>query len=661
MPPSGTSNQNPEPTLLQGGKAIAVLATVAVLAVLYFARDVLIPITLALFLSLLLAPFVHRLRRVGFGHTSSVLVVVLVLICALAAVATVIASQLAGIASSLPQYDKTIQYKLQGLEELTRGRINVFSAEAKRTMGHFLEPQPASLAGSGASEVGSGAAGNAPLMGPQPVAVQVQTPAPNPWDKIQTIALAVWTPLESTGIVLVILIFVLFEHEALRDRLIKIVGSADLRATTNALNDAGIRLSRFFVSQFMVNLGVGMLIGIGLAACGIPHALLWAVLTVVLRFVPFVGVWIAAIFATILAAAFAPGWTLPLLTMGIFGVVEIVVSQLVEPQLYGHTTGLSPLTVVVAAIFWSWLWGPVGLVVSTPITLCLLIAGRHTRALQLLDVILGDTPALTMPQRLYQRALSDDSDEIIVSARDYLRRNSFAAYCDLVLVPALQLARIDFDAGLISEEQGSNVRKAVLNLIIALGEAPMKNFSKRVKNSVLDDTNIGRVLRQERELRHGRWQGPLDVPRGSIVICMGIGSNTDELATELLVRILRFQSVDARHISNEDLQNPAPPGSSSSNVSMCYIVGTHARGCANAFEQSVERMRKRFPEACIATLFFREILPQPLPQTDPAEMDRLIADSGLVDQMANSYVEALQICMDRRLHRTSVELPAMAP
>ena len=274
--------------------------------------------------------------------------------------------------------------------------------------------------------------------------------------------------------------------------------------------------------------------------------------------------------------------------------------------------------------------------------------------------MLGDTPALTMPQRLYQRALSDDSDEIIVSARDYLRRNSFAAYCDLVLIPALQLARIDSDAGLISEEQGSNVRKAVLNLITALGEAPMKNFSKRVKNSVLDDTNIGRALRQERELRHGRWQGPLDVPRGSVVICMGIGSNTDELATELLVRILRFQQVDARHLSTEDLQNPAPPGASSASVSMCYIVGTHARGCAVAFEQVVERARIRFPEACIATLFFREILPQPLPQIDPAEMDRLIADSALVDRKANSYVEALQICMDRRSRQPGVAVPAVA-
>lgn len=660
MPPSGIPNSNPEPPLLQGGKATAILAIVAVLAALYFARDVLVPIVLALFLSLLLAPFVHRLRRVGFGHTTSVLVVVLVLMCTLAAVTTVIASQLAGIAASLPQYDETIQYKLKGIEALTRGRINVFSAEAKRTMGHFLEEPSVQPSGNGATDDKVSTPGSGPLSGTLPIAVQMQAAAPNPWDRIQSIASAVWTPLESTGIVMVILIFVLLEHEALRDRLIKIVGSADLRATTNALNDAGIRLSRFFVSQFLVNLGVGALIGIGLAACGIPHALLWAVLTVVLRFVPFVGVWIAAVFATILAAAVAPGWTLPLLTMGIFGVVEIVVSQLVEPQLYGHTTGLSPLTVVVAAIFWSWLWGPVGLVVSTPITLCLLIAGRHTRTLQLLDVILGDTPALTMPQRLYQRALSDDSDEIIASAREYLRRNSFATYCDLVLVPALQLARLDFDAGLINETQGSNVRMAVLNLITALGEAPMKNFSKRIKTSVLDDANIGRALRHERELRHGRWQGPLDVPRGSIVICLGIGNNTDELATELLVRILRFQHIDARHLSTDDLKNPAPPGSSSDSVSMCYIVGTHARGCAVAFEHAVERMRSRFPEACIATLFFREILPQPLPSTDPEEMDRQAAKSDLVDRTANSFVEALQICMDRQLQKARVEVEAVA-
>src|SRR6202030_306122 len=187
-----------------------------------------------------------------------------------------------------------------------------------------------------------------------------------------------------------------------RDRFIRIAGGADIRATTLALNDAGQRLSRFFVSQFLVNLGVGLAVAAGLIIVGLPHALLWGALAGVLRFVPYVGVWIAALFATVLAAAVDPGWTLAIATLGLFIIVELLAGQLIEPQLYGHTTGLSPLSLVVA--------------------------GRHIKALSLLDILLGDNQALTMPQRFYQRSLSGDSQEIIAAARAFLKRNSFATY-----------------------------------------------------------------------------------------------------------------------------------------------------------------------------------------------------------------------------------------
>jgi len=267
---------------------------------------------------------------------------------------------------------------------------------------------------------------------------------------VQKVLGSLWVPLETAGIVLIVLIFVLLEHEAVRDRFIRIAGGTDIRATTLALNDAGERLSRFFVSQFLVNLGVAGAVWVGLTIAGLPHALLWGAIAGVLRFVPYVGVWIAALFCTVLAAAVDPGWTLAITTVALFVVVELIAGQLVEPQLYGHTTGLSPLSVVVAAIFWSWVWGPVGLIVSTPLTLCLVVAGRHIRALSLLDLLLGDNQPLTMPQRFYQRALSADADEIIGSARAFLKRNSFATYCDVVLMPALYLARLDIDTGAIN-------------------------------------------------------------------------------------------------------------------------------------------------------------------------------------------------------------------
>ena len=431
-------------------RALGIIATATVLAMLYFAREVLVPITLAFILSLLIAPLVRMLRRTGLGQTLSVLAAVLVLAFSFAAVAGVIGSQLVHMSASLPHYERTVEHKLKLLNDVTVGKFNAITRRAGRVTLHTVaEPPPA---------LNQPDAARSAL----PIPVELHEPAPNALQVIQTVLGSIWAPIETTGIVLVVLIFVLLEHESLRDRFIRIAGGTDIRLTTIAINDAGERLSRFFVSQFAVNIGVGVAVWLGLSVIGLPHPLLWAALASVLRFVPYVGVWIAALCSVLLAAAVDPGWTLALTTLGFFVAVELVAGQLVEPQLYGHTTGLSPLSVVIAAIFWSWLWGPIGLILSTPLTLCLLVAGRHIKALSLLDLLLGDTQALTLPERFYQRALSADSREIIAGAREFLKRNSFANYCDLVLLPALHLARIDLEAGTISVDQQMKVRAAWL-------------------------------------------------------------------------------------------------------------------------------------------------------------------------------------------------------
>ena len=199
--------------------------------------------------------------------------------------------------------------------------------------------------------------------------------------------------------------------------------------------------------------------------------------------------------------------------LGLFVIVELIAAQLVEPQLYGHTTGLSPLSVIIAAIFWSWLWGPVGLIVSTPLTLCLLVAGRHIKALSLLDILLGDTQALTMPQRFYQRALSADSDEIIASAREFLKRTHLRTIAIWCCCRRLHLARLDLESGAISKEQQMRVRGALVAVIAAIGGEHRRPSRRRLRSSVLDKSTAGRLLRQQREQVSGRWQGPLAVPR----------------------------------------------------------------------------------------------------------------------------------------------------
>ena len=248
---------------------------------------------------------------------------------------------------------------------------------------------------------------------------------PSPLQLVWKLLTTVWHPVQFAGIVLLVLIFVLLEHESLRDRFIRIAGATDIRAATLALNDAGDRLSRYFVSQFAVNLAFGLAIWMSLSLLRLPQALLCGILAGAMRFVPYVGVAIAALFAALLALAVDPGWSLGVSTLGVFILLDIVVGQLVEPHLYGHATGLSPLSVVVGAIFWSWLWGPAGLILSTPLTLCLMVAGRHMKGLGVLEVLLGNAQPLTLPQRFYQRALSEDPHEIIADARTFLK-NAFA-------------------------------------------------------------------------------------------------------------------------------------------------------------------------------------------------------------------------------------------
>jgi len=609
--------------------AAGIIATAAILALLYVGRDVLLPITLAVILSLLIAPLVRRLRRMRLGPTLSVLLAVLILALSFAAVAAVIGVQVVRMAASLPQYEETIHQKLSTLNEMTVGKLNALAGQAGFIIDSRADKKAAASAARSLQQRGG-------VEERPPIPVELHDPPASALQVIQRVVGSVWVPLETTGIVLVVLVFVLLEHDALRDRLIRIAGGTDIRASTAALSDAGERLSRFFVSQFAVNLGVGIALWLGLYLVGLPHALVWGAMAALLRFVPYVGIWIAALFSAVLAAAVDPGWSLAASTLGIYLAVELIAGQLVEPRLYGHTTGLSPLSVVIAAVFWSWLWGPVGLIVSTPLTLCLLVAGRHIKALSLLDILLGDNHALTLPQRFYQRALSGDSDEIIASAKLFLKRNSFAGYCDLVLTPALHLAWLDLSAGAIIADQQIHVRNAIVAVVTAIGGEKQRLSRRERRGSVLDTGGAGHQLRLRREKLFGRWQGPLKVAPGSIMLCVGLGTIADELATELLVRILRDRKIDARHLSIADLAAGPPPGSSPESVSMAFIVSAfpseeRAQGVTVA-----EELRRRFPTACLATVYLPGTRYQP-------EVAGIVPK---VDRAAASFSEAVQVCLE---------------
>jgi predicted PurR-regulated permease PerM len=611
-----------------------------ILALLYFGREVLIPVALAVMLTFLLAPVVRALRRMGAGRIFSVLITVVLLIIACTAVAVLLGTQILRIAESLPQYEATVQRKLHTLDEVTIGRLRVITREASRLM-ETQEAAPESP--SAASEL------EGPLLAPPPKVVMAEPHAAPPprLQIIQKLLTSVWVPIQATGIVLLVLFFVLLEHESLRDRFIRVAGATDIRSTTLALTDAGERLSRLFVSQFVVNLAFGVAIWGSLSLLHLPQAMICGALAAVMRFVPYVGTGIAAIFSTVLAFAVDPGWSLALSTLGVFIALDLIAAQLLEPHLYGHATGLTPLSVVVAAIFWSSLWGPVGLILSTPLTLCLVVAGRHMKALGTLELLLSDAQPLTLPQRFYQRALSGDAQEIIANARSFLKSDSLAAYCDRALIPALHLAALDAARAATTGNQPANIRRVMVEVVAALSSDSLKLPRRPHRSSLLEDLSAGGWLRREREQLSGRWQGPLGVPPGSVVICMGLGSSADDLAAELLVRLLRIHKMDARHFSPADLEAGLPQGADPEGVAIVYLVSAFPSPERERADSISQQVHELFPSGLVVRVLCPGVTGLP----------ELAKSAGGADHVASSLVQAIEICTSWRKARDQLGLP----
>ena len=287
---------------------------------------------------------------------------------------------------------------------------------------------------------------------------------------LQTIIGPLLQPLATTGIVIVFVVFFLLQREDLRDRFIRLAGAHDLQKTTKALDDAAQRLSRYLLMQLAINATFGILIGAGLWLIGIPNPVLWGILAMLLRFVPYIGPVIAAVFPAALALAIDPGWTMLVWTACLFLVVEPLMGQVVEPLLYGHSTGLSAVAIVVAAAFWTWLWGPIGLLLSTPLTLCLVVLGRHVERLEFLAILLGDQPALTLEENFYQRVLANDPDEAAHQAELYLKSKPLAEYYDEVAIRGLALAQLDVNRGVLEHARRVQIKEAVLGLIDDLSD-----------------------------------------------------------------------------------------------------------------------------------------------------------------------------------------------
>ena len=394
---------------------------------------------------------------------ASVLLAVTLAFALLIGLGAVIGKQVAQLGENLPQYQTVIAKKLQAVRSsgFSKGVVEK-AADALHGLDSNLGKSTDSSPAASPSAV--------PPSDQTFMQVEVHEPAPGPVEILRSIVTALLPPLATTGIVIVFVVFILLQRRDLRDRFIGLIGSHDLHRTTKALDDAAFRLSRYFLALTGINASFGIAIAIGLSLIGVPNPVLWGIVGAVLRFVPYIGAFIAAALPLALAAAVDPGWTMVVETALLFVVVEGIVGQVVEPRLFGHTTGMSPLAIIVAAAFWTLIWGAPGLLLSTPITACLVVLGRHVESLNFIELMLGDKPPLSPVESFYQRILASDPDEVSFQAEALLKTMPLLEYYEDVALPALALAQIDVTRGVMERSRQVEVCESVERVVADLSD-----------------------------------------------------------------------------------------------------------------------------------------------------------------------------------------------
>ncbi len=554
-------------------KSLLTLAVAAVVvATLYFAQDVLIPVTLAVILSFVLSPLVTMLERIGTSRAPSVLLAVLMAFGVLALAGTLLARQASTLATEAPQYARAIEEKVRGLELYAVSRLGWLASPFGIATSAPIPPSTSSPAAVDRSQ--GRLTGAPPGTASRPILVQIAKPEASVLPVVGSILAPILAPLETTVIVLVIAIFILLEREDLRDRFIKLAGSTDLQRTTVAMNDAGARLSRYFLSQLAVNTAFGIIVGLGLWAIGIPSPALWAVLAGLLRFVPYVGAVLATAAPLALAVAIDPGWRTALEVAALFILVEPLTGYVVEPLLYGHSTGLAPIAVIVAAVFWTWIWGPIGLILSTPLTLCFVVMGRHIKAFEFMDVLLGDRPPLTPADSFYQRLLANDPDDALEKAEALLADHSLLDYYDTVVLQGLKQAAYDESRGLIAPAQAAEMLRSMAQ--------------------VFDD------LDDHRDVRSAST-GPSDPPARTdrVVACVAGRGPFDDAVSAMLVQLLARQGAATRRVRHSAVARDQIAQLDVANIAVILLSYLDMTGASSHLRYLIKRLRQHAPQATI--------------------------------------------------------------
>ncbi|MDB5729209.1 MAG: putative phytochrome sensor protein, partial [Noviherbaspirillum sp.] len=503
------------------------------IAALYFGREIFLPFALAVLLSFMLARPVAWLRRVRVPRVAAVVLVVSTAVLSIAGISMLVGAQVISLANNLPSYQKTMQQKIRLIRTTAPGGGPIDRTTAViQALGRELSDAQAPPA----SEKRSAS----PAQKKEPITVRIEPSPEDPLATVQNVIVPLLGPIGTAGLVIIFIFFVLLEPSDLRDRFIRLVGG-DLHRTTEALSEAADRVSRYLLMQLVVNASYGVPLGIGLYLIGVPSAFLWALLATLLRFVPYLGPVIAAIFPLTLAFAVDPGWSMLLWAAGLVIVLELISNNVIEPWLYGSSTGMTPVAVILAAIFWTLLWGPVGLILATPLTVCLVVMGRYVPQLTFLDVLLGSDPVLLPEERLYQRLLAGNVEEAIEIAELHVAApavdeagaddsaDPLVAFYDDVALPALRLAENARQRGASAED-----RKKVADGLRAVVQDLRDISMKKEEPGKNGDSDASRPAQE--------WFG-------TPALCIAGRGELDGAAATMLAHALESRGIGARHAS----------------------------------------------------------------------------------------------------------------
>ena len=512
--------------------------TAFIVAALYFARELLIPLALSALLTFLLSPLVTRIER-WVGRIAAVLVVVLLIFTGLGAAGWMLSRQLVDLATKLPEYKGNIITKIHAFKMPQGGAFSKLSEtveELKNELpGGYAPSAPTTTQEADKPNTAASLPSNAPL--PAPREQMIERSKTNPLELVQLIIAPLLGPLGMAALVLLLVIFMLLEREDLRSRLIRLIGEGRISATTSAMDDAGQRVARYLLMQLVVNVTYGIPVAIGLYFISVPNAMLWGAFATVLRFIPYVGPWIAAAFPIILSLAVSDSWWSPLLTISLFVVLELLSNNVMEPWLYGKYTGVAPLALIVAAVFWTWLWGPVGLVLATPLTVCLVVIGRHVPRLSFLNIVLSDEEALTPAEDCYHRMLTPGDRDELELVESYLKVNSLTALYDTVFIPMLTAAENDAREERLEPAQLSYVQQSMRDIIEDLGTRP--TLPARM------------VALAKTETAGEAPDAALMLAPDCRVYCLPARADRDELAGTMLVQIARKEGFGAQNAPSQ--------------------------------------------------------------------------------------------------------------